>query len=210
METCSRRIVAVERTGKRGRRTVTFDDGRELEFSAARVRDAGLAPGAQLDETAIESLARDDARETAHALALRALAARARSEQEIRLRLRQRGIDGETIDREVRRLRMAGLIDDEQFAESWVESRQRHSSRSSRALAGELRAKGIDRHVAEEATSAIDDGEAAITLARSRWARMAGLDDATRERRLVGLLQRRGFSHEVVARVLRGLAADGA
>src|SRR5690606_1344352 len=138
METCSRRVVAVEQTGKRGRRTVTFDDGRELEFSAARVRDAGLAPGAQLDETAIESLARDDARETAHAPALRALAARARGEQEIRLRLRQRGIDGETIGREVRRLRMAGRIDDEQFAESWVEGRQRHSSRSARALAGEL------------------------------------------------------------------------
>jgi regulatory protein len=209
METSSRRIVAVERTGKRGRRTVTFDDGRELEFSAARVRDAGLSPGTHLDESAIESLARDDARETAHALALRTLAARARSEQEIRLRLRQRGIDGETIDREVRRLRMAGLLNDEQFAESWVESRQRHSARSSRALAGELRAKGVDRHVAEEATSAIDDGEAAMTLARGRWARMAGLDDATRERRLVGLLQRRGFSHEVVARVLRSLAADG-
>jgi regulatory protein len=98
---------------------------------------------------------------------------------------------------------MAGLLDDEQFAESWVEGRQRNSARSARALAGELRAKGIEREIADAATGEVDDEDTALALVRSRAARMTSVDDETRERRLAALLQRRGFSYRVIERVMR-------
>jgi regulatory protein len=201
-----RRVAGVHRGEKRGQRVVVLDDGRELVLPAARVRDEGIAAGAAILESRIETLCRDDARAQAHETALRLLSYRPRTEQEIQLRLRQRGIDAETAERETRRLRMAGLIDDEQFAASWVEGRQRNAARSSRALAGELRAKGVGRRIADAAASDIDDEQAALNLARQRAVRMHGLDAATRDRRLAALLQRRGFSYRIIEQTLRALA----
>lgn len=196
-------VIAVERGEKRGQRRLTLSDGTAVWLSAARVREAGLTVGATVSAADLQSMLRDDARELAHTVAVRLLAVHSRSAQELSQRLRQRGIDTDTIDRELRRLRMAGLIDDEAFAQDWVETRQARSARSARMLAGELRAKGVDRDVAEAATADLDDAKAALALAQSRWARMTGLDAQVRERRLIGLLQRRGFSHSTIEHVLR-------
>ena len=199
------RVTEVRSAGKRGRRIVAFDDGGEVTLRLARIQDEGIIEGALFAATRIQAIAEEDARGEAHETALRLLAARPRSGQEIQQRLRQRGFDAETADREVRRLRMAGLIDDAQFAESWVENRQRRAPRSARALTGELRAKGIDRDIAGDATSEVDDEAAAIELARTRAARMMGVDSEARNRRIAGLLQRRGFSYGVIERALRAL-----
>jgi regulatory protein len=203
-----RRVVEVRSAGKRGRRIVAFDDGAEVTVSWARIKDEGIAPGVAFDPSHIEQICRDDARTEAHEAALRMLAARPRAAQEVQQRLRQRGFDTETADREVRRLQMAGLLDDAQFAEAFVESRQRAGPRSARALAGELRAKGVDRGVAGDATAEVDDEAAAIALALARAARMTGLDGETRHRRLAGLLQRRGFSYGVIERALRQVLTE--
>lgn len=204
----TRRVIEVRSAGKRGRRVVVFDDGVEVILRLARIRDEGIGAGVVVAAAHMEAIAQDDTRGEAHEVALRLLAARPRSGQEIEQRLRQRGFDAETAGREVRRLRMAGLIDDAQFAEAWVESRQRQAPRSARALAGELRAKGIDRDIAGDATGEVDDEAAAIALARTRAARMTGLDDEARHRRIAGLLQRRGFSYGVIERALRQLLSE--
>ena len=184
---------------------MVFDDGGELTLRLARIQDEGIVEGAMFPATRIEDIRQEDARAEAHDAALRLLAARPRSGQEVEQRLRQRGFDAETTEREVRRLRMAGLIDDAQFAEAWVESRQRRAPRSARALTGELRAKGIDQDTAGEATADVDDEASALELARSRAARMTDVDEEARNRRIAGLLQRRGFSYGVIERALRAL-----
>ena len=51
------------------------------------------------------------------------------------------------------RLDRAGLIDDEAFAHEWVASRHNHRGLSKRALADELRRKGVDGSVAAEAVA---------------------------------------------------------
>lgn len=204
-----RRVVEVRSAGKRGRRVVAFDDGGEVTLRLARIRDEGIIEGAGFTDARIDEIWQDDTRGEAHEAALRLLAARPRSGQEIQQRLRQRGFDAETADREVRRLRMAGLTDDAQFADAWVESRQRQAPRSARALTAELRAKGIDRDIAGDATADVDDEAAAVALARSRAARMTGVDEEARTRRIAGLLQRRGFSYGVIERALRALADEG-
>ena len=54
------------------------------------------------------------------------------------------------------RLEEVGLVDDEAFAQSWVESRQqrRHLSRS--ALRRELQSKGVDRDQVDAALATVD------------------------------------------------------
>ena len=103
------------------------------------------------------------------------------------------------------RLETVGLINDERLARDWVESRQarRHLSRS--ALRSELQAKGIDRDdidAALEQVSRDDELRAARALAGKKLDAMAGLGHDVKRRRVAGALARRGFSSDVVSRVL--------
>ena len=103
------------------------------------------------------------------------------------------------------RLEVVGLVDDERLARDWVESRQarRHLSRS--ALRRELQAKGVDRddiEAALEQVSRDDELRAARALAGKKLDAMAGLGHDLKRRRVAGALARRGFSSDVISRVL--------
>jgi len=88
-----------------------------------------------------------------------------------------------------------GLVDDEAFARSWIASRQPGKGLAKRALAQELRRKGITDEVARDALDEIDPADeeaAARALVRKKLRSLTRVDDATATRRLVGLLARVG------------------
>ena len=77
------------------------------------------------------------------------------------------------------RFEEVGLVDDAAFARAWVAQRQPGKGLARRALAQELRRKGVDDEVAREALDEIDpddEEEAARALVRASCARCAALD----------------------------------
>ena len=152
--------------------------------------------------------------EQAHALCLRLLTARARTRAELAGRLTQRGYPGEVIDGVVSRLEAVGLIDDEDFADQWVRARQVHAGKGKRALAAELRAKGVGEETVSAALEGIDaDAERGraeqLVERRLRREPLGQGDDMKVMRRLVGMLARRGYSQGMaVAVVTDALAAE--
>jgi regulatory protein len=98
------------------------------------------------------------------------------------------------------------LIDDAAFARLWVESRQSGKGLARRALAQELRRKGIADEVAREALDEVDPADEEATarvLVAKRLRSMARLDDQTRTRRLVGMLARKGYPPGLAMAVVR-------
>ena len=139
--------------------------------------------------------------------AVRLLADQPRSETELTRKLTGRGADEATAAALVERLRGWGYLDDAALARRWVESRGR--TRGRRALAFELRRKGIDPGEALSERSDEDETSAARAAAvRKVGDRPA---DKSREARakLAAFLQRRGFSWETVRSVLRELYEGG-
>src|ERR1700760_1309633 len=94
--------------------------------------------------------------EQARALCLRLLTVRARTRAELATALTKRGyadeVSGEVLDR----LAQVGLIDDEDFAEQWGRSRRVNAGKGKRALAAELRTKGVDNDVITATLADID------------------------------------------------------
>jgi regulatory protein len=141
--------------------------------------------------------------EQARALCLRLLTARARTRSELAERLTKRGYTDDVSVRVLDRLAEVGLVDDADFAEQWVRSRQINGGKGKRALAVELRNKGVDGDVIDEALAGIDAGaerQRAEELVRTRL-RRERLDDGDEPkvlRRLVGMLARRGY-HQSMA-----------
>jgi regulatory protein len=147
--------------------------------------------------------------EQARAHCLRLLTARARTRAELAGRLEKRGFPDDVSARVLDRLADVGLIDDEDFAEQWVRSRTVHAGKGKRALAAELRTKGVDEDVIAGALAEID-ADAERTRAEQLVAdklRRARLDDDAEEtkliRRLVGMLARRGYNQSMALDVVK-------
>ena len=136
-------------------------------------------------------------------MCLRLLTARARTRAELEGQLTKRGYPEEISATVLDRLAHVGLVDDEDFAEQWVRSRRANAGKGKRALAAELRNKGVDNEVITAALADIDAGEErqrAEQLVRDKLRRekLDGDDDTKVARRLVGMLARRGY-HQTMA-----------
>jgi regulatory protein len=128
--------------------------------------------------------------------------------------LAKRGYPEDVTTTVLQRLEAVGLIDDEDFAGQWVRSRQAHAGKGKRALAAELRTKGVDDEVIAAALADIDAGAERVRAEqlverRLRREALGDGDDVKVTRRLVGMLARRGYSQSMaVAVVTEALTAE--
>jgi regulatory protein len=174
------------------------------------VLDHHLAVGVELSEVDVARLRADDDERRLFDAAVRFLGPRPRSRAEVRTRLmrprpNQPPPSPDTVNRVLDRLAELELLDDRQFAEFWIENRERFSPRSSRALGAELRQRGVARETVEELAEPERDDERALAAARPRLRGLAGEDYETFRTRLGGFLLRRGFSYGVAAATTRAL-----
>ena len=196
-------VVDIRNAGRGTHRLVLLSDGREFVFSDEAVTKARLVDGFAITPAVLEALESAEHRVNAHGVALRLLSHRPRSQSEMRTRLAMRGIDPQTIDDEIDRLQRSGLLNDQSFAEAWVESRQRNAPRGRRMLRYELLGRGIDPTHVSSATDGVDDLDTAVELAKSK-ARSAPTDSYEAFVGKVGpFLQRRGFDYEVASKATR-------
>jgi regulatory protein len=180
----------------------------------AGVRDWGAAPGAEAGGQAADPEA------VARQICLRMLATAPRTRAQLAGALRRRGVPEDAAEAVLGRFAEVGLIDDAMFASAWVESRHHGRGLSGRALAAELRTRGVP---ADDIRAAVDglDPEQEVATARGLVARrLAGTrgDPApVRVRRLIGVLARKGYPPAFAYRLVRealeregvDLAADG-
>ena len=136
--------------------------------------------------------------------ALRLLSYRPRSEAELRTRLNRR-FPSPAVDQVLRSLKQRSLVNDQEFATLWAQSRDRHKPRSAAAIRRELVSKGVAPDTAASAASIVDDEESAIRAGARFARRLEEADFASFHRRLRGHLQRRGYSSGVTRRTVSRL-----
>jgi regulatory protein len=146
--------------------------------------------------------------------AARFLEARPRSIAEIRRRLSTAGYRQELVDAAIGRLVDLGLVDDAEFARTWVASRDRARPRGEIALRRELQLKGVDRSIVDavlaergrsgdSAASDADLDGARRLLVRHARALAREPDTRRRRQRAYALLARHGFAPDVATRASR-------
>jgi regulatory protein len=150
------------------------------------------------------------------------LAVRPRTRSELDTALRRRGYDDDVISEILDRYSDVGIIDDEAFARAWVTSRHHSKGLARRALAGELRRKGVNDDDLGAALDEVDDESEADTAralverrlrAERRRARGDDAEEARKAeaaliRKLVGMLARKGYSSGLAYRVVKEAMAD--
>ena len=198
-----RKITAIETQKKNPNRVNIYLDD-QFAFGLSRIVAAWLQPQQILTEEKITALQTEDAREVAIQLALRFLGYRARSKQEVSANLEKHEIPDDVIQFTLERLQNNNLLNDQEFASNWVENRNTFRPRSRRMLAIELRRKGLDDDIVQEALSKnIDENTLAMDAARKYVRKVNHLEWQDFRQKLGGFLGRRGFSYDVCALVVR-------
>jgi regulatory protein len=151
-----------------------------------------------------------DPESVARKILLDQLTGRARTRKELSDKLAAKLVPAEVAGQLLDRFEEVGLIDDDAFARLWVSQRQSSAGGGKglarRALAQELRRKGIDDETAREALDEVDpaaEEESARLLVRRKLRSLARVDDTTATRRLVGMLARKGYPSGLAFSVVR-------
>ncbi len=138
--------------------------------------------------------------------AFKLLSYRPRSIKEIEDRLKKKDYSSRVISEVIKSLKRLKLLDDKEFVRMWLESRIKTRPLGRYRLYQELIQKGIDRDLIEETLGNYKEGELARELVQKKLkGSYRNLDNLTKERRLYGLLKRRGFSSDTIQEVLRGV-----
>lgn len=203
------RITALEQQAHNPERVSLYLDGTfALGISAELMLKMNLHLDQELSTADLEQLKSEEARQQAVERAINYLSFRPRSQAEVRRYLRKKETPPDIIEAVLERLQRLDYVNDRSFASFWVENRERFNPRGAQALRNELRMKGVEREVVEEVVDDEQDEELALRAASRKAALLLqtpGIDYSTFRNRLGGFLQRRGFSYEIVARVVRAL-----
>ncbi|MDD2858824.1 MAG: regulatory protein RecX [Candidatus Nanopelagicales bacterium] len=151
-----------------------------------------------------------DPTSVARTVVLRRLNSAPRTRKDLYDDLIRREIPPAVADAVLDRFTEVGLIDDAGYAQLFVASRQRSRGTARPVLRQELRRKGVPDDDIADALDAITDEqehEQARALVRAKLPALARYDEATRQRRLMGLLMRRGYRGGVAAAAIREVAA---
>ena len=189
------RTVTAIKAQKRNKDRVSVYLDEEYAFGLARIVAAWLHVGQELSEEKITLLTSHDEVEAAYARSLRLLNHRDHTTAEIRQYLKRHEVTEPVIDDVIQRMERAGLINDERFAQNWIENRSEFRPRSRRALAYELRSRGISPDAFEEALEQTDEEQLAYRAAVKQSSKYQHLAWLEYRQYIIDFLARRGFSY---------------
>ncbi|MFJ4471554.1 recombination regulator RecX [Streptomyces sp. NPDC089424] len=175
---------------------------RRRGFAESSAEDGGTSSLSRAEQ---EESSGDPA-ERARAICLRLLTGTPRTRKQLADALRKREIPDDVAEEVLSRFEEVGLINDSAFADAWVESRHHGRGLARRALAQELRTKGVDSTLIEEAVAQLDTEQEEATareLVARKLRSTRGLDRDKRLRRLAGMLARKGYPEGMALRVVR-------
>jgi regulatory protein len=129
---------------------------------------------------------------------------------ELERRLARAGYEPDEVQVAIAELEEVGLVDDERFARELAEAKRRRGMGRRAGLAA-LRAKGVNREIAEQAVGEAnpeDEADRAYELARARLERLRALAPDVAYRRTVQYLIRRGFEPVITSTAVRRAEAE--
>ncbi|CAK9871357.1 unnamed protein product [Sphagnum jensenii] len=181
-----------------------------------------------MDQLSEEDKVRMKEKSTAKNYSIRLLATAPQTAAKLRLKMASKSISSDIIESTIADLQRCGLQCDLDYAEGFARSRWRAASWGPQRLKLELRKRGVAQDDVEKALHKVfqsqelgnreededeegrwgmtkDASEHLLLQARRQWGRGGNISNEARKRRMIGWLQRRGFSWSVISEILKSL-----
>lgn len=192
---------------------VSVDGVYRLSLDIFQLVELGIKVGNEYTEEELAELQQESEFGKLYGRALEYTMLRPHSEKEVRDYLwrktrptiskegvKRPGASQKSADQALSRLKEKGYIDDEKFSRSWAENRSQIKGISRRKLQLELRKKGVEASIIEQAlqeSPRSDEDELAKIIAKKRHR-------YDNEQKFIGYLMRQGFSYDIIKRSLEG------
>ena len=202
-------ITAVEKVKEKGMVRVYIDDDYSFSIPEQDYISNKLYKDMIISEEQLSVIRDKILVAAARERAVRYLTFKDRSEYEILNKLIDAGFDRNVAQNAVNELKAIGYLDDTRFAMKYLSERIRTKALSKKTLGYELKNKGIDNEIIEKALSEfeIDDYEVALREGKRKFGKY-DLNDKKIEQKVCRFLLHRGFSYEIVNKVLREMKKE--
>lgn len=211
------KITALTPQQRDNNRVNVFIDGKyRFSLDVLQLSDLGVKVGRDINEQQLAELEQESQFGKVYTRALEYALIRPRSQREMRDYLYRKtlskkykskrtgeikdrlGVSKELTERVFERLQEKGYVDDQKFADFWVENRNQRKGSSLRKLAAELVAKGVDRTIIDQVLADTDRTDKSelqkiIVKKRSKYS-----DD----QKFMAYLARQGFSYDDIKEAL--------
>lgn len=188
---------------KNQKRINIYLDGKfALGLDADNLLKAGLKVGQKLSQKQVDDLIFKNEFQKLFDKTLRLVSRRPRSEKEIRDYLKKKKTSPKITEEIIKKLKRIKQINDQEFANWWVDQRVTFRPKGKFGLTMELRQKGIEENLIENAVKKIDELSLAEKLAQKKVRLLKNLPREERYQKLSAYLVRRGFSWETIKTIV--------
>lgn len=165
-----------------------------------------LREGVSLTEEQVQEVLRGHVRQECFDKAMHSLQTRLHSRAELFKKLMRQEYGEAIVNGVLDDLSRLGYINDEQFAKNKTLSAAQHKQHGRKRAMAELLKSGVKGDVAQKALDDVYEAADSLAmvrqLAQKKAPSLRKLDPVVARRRLVGMLQRRGFDYEAVKAVV--------
>lgn len=195
-----------EQKRRQNRRNVYLDGAFAFGCNINVVARFRLREGLALSADQVQQIQLGEVKQECFDRAMASLGSRLHSRAELHRKLMRREYGETVVNAVLEDLVRMGYVNDEQFAKTKAMSAAQHKHHGRRRAFVELRRAGVSGAVAERALddvyAAQDSTAVARQLAEKQAPRLRKLEPMVARRRLVGMLQRRGFDYESIKPVV--------
>jgi regulatory protein len=196
----------VEQKRRANRRSVYLDGAFAFGCNVNVVARFRLREGMTLTPEQVEQIRHGEVRQECFDHATKLLGVRLQSRAELRRKLVRAEYGEAVVDAVIDDLARMGYVEDDRFAKTRALSAAQHKHHGKRRAMAELMKSGVTRETASRAVEDVYDKEDTLSIARQLVAkqtpRLRKLAPLVARRRLVGMLQRRGFDYDTIKPIL--------
>lgn len=204
------KITKIEIQKKNKERVSVFVDG-EYSFSlhAEIIYKFGIKVGTEITPDFIETIGKVEEQKKANNYAVTLISKTFKTEKQIIDKMKQKGFEEEYITKAINMLKEYKYIDDTVFAKNYVSDSVNFTKMGKNKIKNMLYQKGVDKDTINETLNELIDDEqqfqSALEIGSKKFKTIKDTDKRKRNQKLTSFLQYRGFSFDIIKKVLNEL-----
>lgn len=207
------KITSIEEQKKNKDRVSIFIDGSyAFSLHAEIAYKYHLKVGTEIDPSFLEEIGKVEEQKKANNYVLGLLSKSFKPEKQIADKMREKGFEQEYIDKSIDMMKDYKYIDDSRYAKSFTSDSLNFSKMGKNKIKNKLYQKGIDKETINETLNELVDDEqqfeAALELGKKKYPTIRETDSRKKNQKLTTFLQYRGFSFDIIKKVLYSLNND--
>ena len=197
-------ITTLKPQRNKKRVNVYLDDKFSFGIDLENLVKLGLKIGKEYSEKEIEEVIKKAEFQKTYDKIIRYSTLRPRSKREVEMWLRKYKVHESLHEELFNKLKRLELLDDVKFATWWIDQRMSFRPRGKRALAAELRQKGINKETIKEVMTKIeiDETKVAKDLLKKYRYKWEKLPKNEKKKKMSSYLARKGFGWEIIKQVV--------